>query len=306
MWIWKSKKATDHPNKATLEKELLKKVRQIHIRSRRMVNDVMAGEYQSAFKGRGMEFDMVREYQEGDEERMIDWNVTARFGTPYVKSYIEERELTVIFLVDISASGKFGTVKQLKKEVAAELCAVLAFNAIKKNDRVGLILFSDQIELFVPPQKGKTHVLRVIRELLYFNPAHKKTSINAALEYFNRVNKRRAVVFLVSDFMDKDYFRNINLTNKRHDLVAVEIFDPKETELKGLGLLELKDPETGKQCLVDTNNKAWTKQYDQLRMESDQEKKHFFQKAGIDYLKIRTDQPFENDLVRFFKKRSLR
>lgn len=306
MWIWKRKKETDLENKAALEKELLKKVRQIHIRSRRMVNDVMAGEYQSAFKGRGMEFDMVREYQEGDEERMIDWNVTARFGNPYVKSYIEERELTVIFLVDISASGKFGTVKQLKKEVAAELCAVLAFNAIKKNDRVGLILFSDQIELFVPPQKGKTHVLRVIRELLYFNPAHKKTSINAALEYFNRVNKRRAVVFLVSDFLDKDYFKNINLTNKRHDLVAIDIYDPKEAELKGLGLLELKDPETGKQCLVDTNNKSWTKQYHQVRMKSDQEKKDFFQKAGIDYLKIRTDRPFENDLVRFFKKRSLR
>jgi uncharacterized protein (DUF58 family) len=202
-------KKTVQPSSNIPEKELLKKVRQIHIRSRRMVDDVMAGEYQSAFKGRGMEFDMVREYQEGDEERMIDWNVTARFGHPFVKSYIEERELTVIFLVDISASGQFGSQQQKKKETAAELCAILALNAIKKNDRVGLILFSDRIELFVPPQKGKTHVLRVIRELLFFKAKGLKTSINTAVEYFNKVIKKRAVVFLVSDFQDHDYFQTL-------------------------------------------------------------------------------------------------
>ncbi len=301
-----SRKKEDNKEKSVPEKELLKKVRQIHIQSRRIVSDVMAGEYQSAFKGRGMEFDMVREYQEGDEERMIDWNVTARFGHPYVKSYVEERELTVIFLVDISASGLFGSFRQMKKEVAAELCAVLAFNAIKKNDRVGLILFSDQIELFVPPQKGKTHVLRVIRELLYFKPQHNKTSINTALEYFNRVNKRRAVVFLVSDFMDKDYFRNMNLTNKRHDLVAIEIFDPRENDLSNMGLIELNDPETGERRLVDTNSKSWQRYYQLTRLKVEEERRTNFHKYGIDHLQIQTNKPFEKDLIIFFKKRRLR
>ncbi len=304
MWFHKQQKQeyTD----TTPEKELLKKVRQIHIRSRRMVNDVMAGEYQSAFKGRGMEFDTVREYQEGDEERTIDWNVTARFGHPYVKSYIEERELTVVFLVDISASGQFGSHKQFKKEVAAELCAVLAFNAIKKNDRVGLILFSDQIELFVPPQKGKTHVLRVIRELLYFKPQHVKTSINTALEFFNRVNKKRAVLFLVSDFLDEAYFKNVNLTNRRHDLVAVEIYDPKEERLSGLGLLELEDRETGEHYMVDTDSDGWRRHHQAIRSRFDEEKKVNFRRFGVDHLRIRTDRPFEHDLTNFFKKRSLR
>ena len=211
--MWPFGKVQAAPRQSVPEKELYRKVRNIQIRSRRMVNDVMAGEYQSAFKGRGMEFDAVREYQEGDEPRMIDWNVTARFGHPYVKNYIEERELTVIFLVDVSASGLFGSRQQLKKEVTAELCAVLAFNAIKKNDRVGLILFTDQLELFVPPNKGRTHVLRVIRELLFFAPQHKRTSINAALEFLNKTNKRKAVVFLVSDFLDRDYFKSMHLTS---------------------------------------------------------------------------------------------
>lgn len=304
MLFWKQQKKNTPAS--VPEKELLKKVRQIHIRSRRMVNDVMAGEYQSAFKGRGMEFDMVREYQEGDEERMIDWNVTARFGHPYVKSYVEERELTVNFLVDISASGLFGSHKQLKKEVAAELCAVLAFNAIKKNDRVGLILFSDQIELFVPPQKGKTHVLRVIRELLYFKPQHTKTSINTALEYLNRINKRRSIVFLVSDFFDKDYFKNMNLTNKRHDLVAIEISDPREDNLTGMGLIEFTDPETQERCLIDTNSKSWQHYHRLNRLNFHEEKKTHFHKYGIDHLRISTDKPFEKDLITFFKKRSLR
>ena len=300
------KKKKDDPPVSISKKELHKKVRQIHIRSRRMVNDVMAGEYQSAFKGKGMEFDMVREYQEGDEERMIDWNVTARFGHPYVKSYIEERELTVIFLVDISASGHFGSLKQKKKEVAAELCAVLAFNASKKNDRVGLILFSDQIELFVPAQKGKTHVLRIIRELLYFQPRHHKTSINTALEQFNQINKRRAIVFLVSDFQDKNYFKNMNLTNKRHDLVAIEIYDPKEEQLAGMGLVYLDDLETGKRCLVDTDSKSWQHYHQLSRLKFDEGKKTSFHKFGIDHLRIRTDKPFEKELINFFKKRHLK
>jgi uncharacterized protein (DUF58 family) len=288
------------------EAELLKRVRQIHIRSRRMVNDVMAGEYQSAFKGRGMEFDTVREYQEGDEERMIDWNVTARLGHPYVKSYVEERELTVMFIVDISASGQFGTHKQLKKETAAELCAALAFNAIKKNDRVGLILFSDRIELFLPPQKGRTHVLRVIRELLYFKPGGKGTSINTALEYFNRIIKKRAVAFLVSDFLDEDYSKNLNLTNKKHDLVAIEIFDSKEDRLPNVGLIRLEDSETRESILVDSSSKAWNLFHQQKRLESCQKRESRFRKYGIDYLRISTNQAFEKDLIRFFKKRRMR
>ncbi|MBT7711121.1 MAG: DUF58 domain-containing protein [Deltaproteobacteria bacterium] len=306
MWFWKQAANNRLQVKIPPEKELLKKVRQINIRSRRMVNDVMAGEYQSAFKGRGMEFDMVREYQEGDEERMIDWNVTARFGQPYVKSYVEERELTVIFLVDISASGQFGSAKHLKKEVATELCAVLAFNAIKKNDRVGLILFSDQIELYIPPKKGKTHVLRVIRELLYFQPRHQRTSINSALEFLNRVYRRRAVVFLVSDFLDQDYFKNLNLTSKRHDLVALEIVDPSETEPAAMGLVEMLDPETGEHVLVDTSSNSWRERYRSIRLKFDEERVSFLRKIGVDRLKIKTDQPFERDLINFFKKRSLR
>jgi len=285
------------------EKELLKKVREIQIKSRRMVSDVMAGEYQSAFKGRGMEFDMVREYQEGDEPRLIDWNVTARMGHPYVKSFVEERELTVLFLVDISASGWFGSQKQLKKEVAAELCAVLAFNAMKTNDRVGLLLFSDQVELYIPAKKGKTHILRVIRELLCFQPQHRGTSINQALEYINRVHKRKAVVFLVSDFLDQGFYKNMNLTNRKHDLVALEILDPRERSLSNFGLVEMEDPETGERQLVDTSSREWQKNYQRLQVLYGNQKQTNFRKFGIDHLVVRTDRPFEHDLSLFFKQR---
>ena len=288
------------------EKELLRKVKQIHIRSKRIVDDVMAGEYQSAFKGRGMEFDTVREYQEGDEERMIDWNVTARFGHPFVKNYVEERELTVIFLVDISASGEFGSCLQRKKETAAQLCAVLAMNAMKKNDRVGLILFTDRVELFVPAQKGTTHVLRVIRELLFFSPRGRKTSIPAAIETFNRVTKKRSVVFLVSDFKDSNYIKSLSLTNRRHDLVAVDIFAPREENLDGFGLVHLFDPETGEQELVDTSNRTWKKRYREITERTIRERHHQFRRYKIDSLRIRTDQPFEKELMLFFKKRRLR
>ncbi len=297
------KNALSIPTENTPEKELLKKVRKIHIRSKRMVNDVMAGEYQSAFKGRGMEFDMVREYYEGDEPRLIDWNVTARMGHPYVRSYVEERELTIMFLVDISASGVFGSVEYFKKEVAAELCAVLALNAIKKNDKVGLLLFSDQIELYVPPKKGKTHVLRIIRELLFLKPKHKGTSIRSALEFFRRMQKKRVVLFLVSDFLDQGYFQSMNIINKKHDLVALEIVDPLEEQLPDIGLLELEDPETGNRTVVDTSSKLWRKEYQEVRYQFDERKKIEFRKMKIDHLLIRTDEPFEQELVKFFKKR---
>ncbi|MCP4295127.1 MAG: DUF58 domain-containing protein [Proteobacteria bacterium] len=301
--MFSGKDTPSGPIENTPEKELLKKVRKIHIRSKRMVNDVMAGEYQSAFKGRGMEFDMVREYYEGDEPRLIDWNVTARMGHPYVRSYVEERELTIMFLVDISASGVFGSVEYFKKEVAAELCAVLALNAIKKNDKVGLLLFTDQIELYVPPKKGKTHVLRIIRELLFLKPGHKGTSIKSALEFFRRMQKKRVVLFLVSDFLDRDYFQSMNIINKKHDLVALEIVDPLEEQLPDVGLLELEDPETGNRTVVDTSSKLWRKEYREVRYQFDERKKTEFRKMKIDHLRIRTDQPFEQELVKFFKKR---
>ena len=306
MWFWTKRKTKEENLDETPEKDLLKRVRDIQIRSRHMVNDAMAGEYQSAFKGRGMEFDTVREYIEGDEPRLIDWNVTARMGHPFVRSYREERELTVFFLVDISASGQFGSQRQPKKQTAAEFCAVLAFNAIKNNDRVGLILFSDNIELFVPPNKGKTHVLRVIRELLLFRPQHKGTSIRSALEYFNKVNKRKTVCFLVSDFLDTDYLQAMNLTNRRHDLIAVEVFDPRERDLGNIGLVELIDSETGRQVVVDTSSKQWQERHRQMRHRYDSEKEDNLKKMGIDFLKIRTDVPFEHDLVGFLKKRGNR
>ena len=287
----------------TPEQQLFKKVRKIHIRSRQMVNDVMAGEYQSAFKGRGMEFDMVREYHEGDERRLIDWNVTARMGRPYVRSYVEERELTIMFLVDISASGIFGSAKLLKKEVATELCAVLALNAIKKNDKVGLLLFTDQVELYLPPRKGKTYLLRIIRELLSFEPKHQGTSIRLALEFFSRMQKKKVVAFLISDFLDRDYFQTMNIVNRKHDLVAVEISDPLESQLPAVGLVELEDPETGVQVLVDTCSASWRNEYLALRTSFDESKRFEFRKMKVDHLQISTDQPFEYELVKFFKRR---
>ena len=284
---------------------LKKKVRKIQIHSSKLVNDVMTGEYRSAFKGRGMEFDTVREYHEGDEPRMIDWNVTARMGQPYVKNYIEERELTILFVVDVSASGKFGSVHQSKQELIAELCAVLAFNAIRLNDRIGLILFSDQIELYIPPKKGKTHVLRVIRELLAFRPSHNRTDIQNALSHLNRIHKKRAVVFLVSDFLDNsEYLETLNLTNRRHDVVAIEVKDPAEKELPDIGIVEFSDIETGKSFILDSSHKQW-RTNDQKRSQNNQEfRDSKFKKFGVDHLKIQSDIPFERTLSLFFKKRA--
>lgn len=304
--MWFFKKPTPEKVPETPEKDLLKKVRTIQIRSKRLATDIMSGEYQSAFKGRGMEFDSVREYIEGDDPRSIDWNVTARYGHPYVKSFIEERELTVIFLVDISASGHFGSATHTKKEVIAELCGVLAFNAMKLNDKVGLLLFSDQVELFIPPQKGKKHILRIIRELLCFRPQHHKTSIRAALEYINRVSRKKAVLFLISDFLDEEYFKSMSLTNRRHDLVALEVLDPAEAMPPKVGLLEVEDAETGEIVMIDTHSDAWQHQYKLQRLKFDERKKREFRKHRIDHVKIFTDKPFEHQLTQFFKKRSLR
>ncbi|RKY84467.1 DUF58 domain-containing protein, partial [candidate division KSB1 bacterium] len=236
--------------------EVLKKVRRIEIATRGLVNDVFAGEYHSVFKGRGMDFSEVREYSIGDDIRNIDWNVTARMGHPYVKIFQEERELTVMLMVDASSSGNFGSFQQMKGEIAIEICALLAFSAIKNNDKVGLIIFTDKIEKFVPPKKGKTHVLRVIRELFYHQPQSSQTNIANALEYLSRVLRRRSVVFLVSDFISENYEKALQIANKKHDMVAISITDPREIELPNVGFIELEDAETGETYLLDTTDPA--------------------------------------------------
>jgi uncharacterized protein (DUF58 family) len=286
--------------------EILRKVRQIQIRTRRTVNDVLAGQYSSVFKGRGMEFDEVREYQVGDDVRTIDWNVTARTGHPYVKRFVEERELTVMLVVDVSASGAFGSTERLKSELAAELCALLAFSAIRNNDKVGLILFTDQIELFVPPKKGKRHVLRVIRELLYFTPAGRRTSIAAALEYLSRVTTRRAVAFLVSDFIATGYERDLTLANRRHDLVAIAITDPRELELAPVGLVELVDGETDERCVVDTSSRRARRQYASAAQEQLERRRALLRRLGVDSIEINTGAPYVPELIKFFRMRERR
>lgn len=289
-----------------IPKEILEKVRRIQIFTDRMVNDILAGEYHSVFKGRGMEFDEVREYQPGDEIRTIDWNVTARMGHPFVKSFVEERELTVMLVVDLSASGVFGSGDKLKKEVIAEFCAVLAFSAIKNNDKVGLLLFSDRVEKYMPPKKGKNHVLRVIRELLFFEPEGKGTDLKEALQYLNQVAKRRCVTFLVSDFLADGYDRDLRLSAKRHDLIAVSVRDPRESELPGIGLIELEDAETGQRLLVDTGSRAFRNEYGRLSVVAEEQRREAFRAAGVDVIEIDTEKPYIQTLMQFFRKREKR
>ena len=246
--------------------EILRKVKRIEIRTRHLVNTVFSGEYHSVFKGQGVAFAEVREYQPGDDIRTIDWNVTARMGHPFVKVFDEERELTVMLMVDASASGDFGTVEQMKGEIGVELCALLAFSAIQNNDRVGLIIFTDEVEAFIPPKKGKKHVLRVIRELLYFRPTRRGTDIGAALDYLNRVTRRKSVVFLVSDFVASGYERALRVAGRRHDLVAVALQDPRETALPDVGIVELEDAETGEEILVDTSDPVVRDSFARLSM----------------------------------------
>jgi uncharacterized protein (DUF58 family) len=286
--------------------EILKKVRQIQIRTRRTVNDVLAGQYSSVFKGRGMEFDEVRAYQVGDDVRTIDWNVTARTGHPYVKRFVEERELTVMLVVDVSASGAFGSTERLKSELAAELCALIAFSAIRNNDKVGLVLFTDQVELFVPPKKGKRHVLRVIRELLYFEPARRGTDVSLALDYLNRVTRRHAVVFLVSDFLDEDYERRLTLANRRHDLVAVSVTDPRELELPCIGLIELEDAETGEVTVIDTWSRRAARRYARQAERQADKRRRLFRRLGVDAIEINTGRPYVPELIKFFRMRERR
>jgi len=289
-----------------ISSELAAKIRTIRIYTNKAVNDILAGEYESVFKGRGMEFDEVRPYQPGDDIRAIDWNVTARTGHPYVKQYVEERELTIFFLVDLSASGAFGSGQRLKNEVAAELCALLAFSAIKNNDKVGLIAFTDTVEMFIPPKKGTTHVLRLIREILSFAPERGGTNIAASLHLFGRITHKRAVAFLVSDFIDRDFYRPMRIIARRHDLIAVSVTDPREQELPDAGLIELEDAETGGRLLIDSSNPAVRRAFAAAAGKRANELAGQFAAMGVDHIPLQTSQDYVLDLVRFFRMRERR
>lgn len=287
-------------------RELLKKVRLIEIKTRGVVNQIFSGEYHSVFKGRGMEFSEVREYQYGDDIRSIDWNVSARFNHPFVKVFEEERELTVMLLVDMSRSGEFGSAKQLKNEVAAEICAVLAFSAIKNNDKVGLILFTDTIEKFVPPKKGRAHILRIIRELLSFEATGKGTDIKGALEYFNHVNKKRTIAFLISDFIDEGYDRILKIVSRKHDMIAVELSDPREEDLPNVGLMKLRDAETLQERWVDTGNPAVRAAFQRFWQQRTADRRGMFLRSKVDAIPVRIDRPYIKPIVDFFKLRERR
>ncbi len=289
-----------------IPKEILKKVRQIELRTRYLVNTVFSGEYHSVFKGRGVEFAEVREYLPGDDVRTIDWNVTARMGHPFVKVFDEERELTVMLLVDASASGDFGTVARMKGEIGVEMCALLAFSAIQNNDRVGLIIFTDEVERFIPPKKGKKHVLRVIRELYYFQPKGRGTDIASALDYLNRVTTRRSVVFLVSDFFASGYEAALKVANRRHDLVAVTVSDPREMELPDVGIVEVEDAETGEEVLIDTSDVRARRTFMNASEEARSARQRLFRSVGVDRVDVRTDRPYIEPLMRFFEARAKR
>ncbi len=289
-----------------LTKELLKQVRQIEIRTKGLVNQVFSGEYHSVFKGRGMEFSEVREYQFGDDIRNIDWNVTARFGHPFVKIFEEERELTVVLMADLSGSLIFGTIDKTKQQVAAEISAILAFSALKNNDKVGLILFTDKIEKFVPPRKGRKHVLRIIREVLSFEPEGKTTDLKTALEYMNSAIKKRSIVFLLSDFMDSGYEKILRVVGKRHDLIGVVLNDRRENELPKMGLVRFVDAETGRETWLDTGDRRTMFLFEKIRERDKASRNSLFISSRLDTIEIQTGQDYIKPLVRFFRLRERR
>jgi uncharacterized protein (DUF58 family) len=288
------------------QKDIFKNIRRIEIRTRRLVNDLFSGEYHSTFKGRGMEFEEVRQYLPGDDIRLIDWNVTARTGYPHIKKFREERELSVIFLVDMSSSGFFGTKERFKEDTAAELCALLAFSAIKNNDKVGMIIFTDRIEKFVPPKKGKSHVLRLIREILYFKPIGTRTDIGMALEYFNKVVKKKSVVFLISDFLSADYLKPLQIANKKHDIIAIKVSDPRELSFEDVGLIELEDAETGEIMLIDTGSQEFRLDFAQKAEADNFALRRSFKLINLDFIQIITNQSYIAPLINFFKTREKR
>jgi uncharacterized protein (DUF58 family) len=289
-----------------LPREVIRQIRRLHVQARRAVEDLLGGEYHSVFKGMGIAFDEVREYQAGDDVRTIDWNVTARMGHPFIKRYVEERELTVMLLVDCSASHQFGTQQQHKREVIAELAAVLAFSAISNNDKVGLIAFTDRVERFVPPRKGTRHVLRLIRDVLFFQPRHKRTCIREGLDYLNRILHRRAIVFLLSDFLDKGFKQSFKRTGLRHDMIAVRITDPREEELPAVGLLELEDAETGKRLLLDTTSRQVREAFAHAARKRREKLRQLARSARTDLIEVSTDGGHLDALIRFFRLRERR
>jgi uncharacterized protein (DUF58 family) len=289
-----------------LPREVIRQIRRLQLKARRAVEDMLGGEYHSVFKGAGIAFEEVRAYQPGDDIRSIDWNVTARMGQPFIKRYVEERELTVVLLVDCSGSHQFGTRQQQKREVAAELAAMIAFTAISNNDKVGLIQFTDRVESFVPPRKGSRHVLRLIRDVLYFQPAHRGTSLREGLDYLNRVLHRRTIVFLLSDFLDRGFERSLKRTGRRHDLIALRISDPREEELPAVGLLELEDAETGQRLLLDTNSREVREAFAERARQRAEAVRQLTRSARVDLIEVSTAGGHLDALLRFFKLRERR
>ena len=284
-------------------KELLKKVRKIEIKTRRLSNNIFGGEYHSAFKGRGMIFSEVRNYQFGDDVRTIDWNVTARYNEPFVKVFEEERELTLMLLVDISGSEQFGTINAFKKNIVTEISATLAFSALQNNDKVGLVLFSDNIELYIPPSKGKTHVLRIIRELIEFKPLSRQTNISSALEFLISVVKKKSIAFVLSDFISSNYERNLKIASNKHDLTGIRIYDKMEEKIPNLGIVPMLDQETSKIKLVDTTSKLVRKKYESFNIENEKKFIQLFAKNGAGTIRCRTDESYVKKLLNYFKNR---
>lgn len=289
-----------------IPKEILQQIKRIEISTRNIVNDMFSGEYHSVFKGQGLEFSEVRAYQPGDNVKLIDWNVSARMGHPYIKKFEETRELTVMLMIDISRSGTFGTFHKLKREIAAEVGAILAFSAIKNNDKVGLLLFSDEIEKYIPPQKGKNSVLRIVREILYYKPLHQKTGLKEALEYYYKMSKKRSIIFVISDFFDQDYKKTLQIVAQKHDVVAIRILDPREYEIPEVGFITFQDAETGKEVIINANDKKLRDRYEKYIQKIIHELPQLLKKLKIDLIDIRTDTDYINDIVKFFKERAKR
>ena len=288
-------------NEYQLSQELLKQIKKIQLKTNHMVNDILTGEYVSAFKGRGMEFSEVREYQPGDDVRLIDWNVTARMNQPFIKEFIEERELTLMLLVDVSPSGSFGSDQKFKNEIAAEVASIIAFAAIKNNDKIGLIIFSDKIEHHIPPKKGKAHIWNIIRTILSFKPEGKGTNLALPLEYLLKIQKKKATTFLISDFQDTNYEQQLKLANQKFDLIAINIIDPREETLPDVGMVFLKDSETGKTLLVNTHDPQLIKEHQKLCIQKKQGRKNFFNSIGIDTIEIFTNKSLTDPIIKYFK-----
>ena len=289
-----------------LPKEVLENVRRLEIGTKGLVNEIFSGEYHTVFKGRGMEFAEVREYVPGDDIRLIDWNVSARTGSPFIKVFSEERELSMMLVVDMSRSGTFGTSYRMKDEVAIEICALLAFSAMKNNDKVGLLIFTDRVEKFIPPRKGRQHVLRVLREIVYHEPENKGTNMSSALEYLLRVIRRNSVVFILSDFMDDGFQKSLRVVSSKHDVIAIKVTDKLEIQLPDAGLISLVDAETGENVVVDTSDEKIRNSYSALRQAQQEGLEKMFTKINLDYINIKTGESYVEPLYKFFRKRAKR